>query len=659
MEQEVTVEEPKQITLSDNDQTEIVNLVLTAEKKGRDARAKFATDWEECRKLYDCEPEPITDPEMEWQTNLVLPWAYDAVESAYSHLHSTMIPRNDKVFDLVGRTNDDHPSLEVMEKYVVQTLERAKLAEKFGKALKQLLIKNHTCTKVLWRKDLRTQYEWELQPDGVERRVPVEKVVYNGVSLDVIDIDNFVFYPIHGDIEKTTRIHCTYRYLEDLKAAAAAKEAPYFNVDKLVASYEEKQVTQAQLETGEKTYQGIKIKEAWIHRAKIGEKVYKNYIAVIADDKHLIRFQPNPYEGGRSPFIWTQFAPNDDCLYSFGLLSRGKHILKAANFIFNQRLDELKIKLHPPHVYWDDGELNPYNIICRPAAMVRMSQESVVSGNLRPLMQDLGHLTLAYTEVAELKAEFESVTVPKVVKGMIEARSSTATEISHAQNNSSGKLHTLAFHVNETHLKPIIELAYLLNYQQINQDPQVRLDMARVTQESAEQIQDDATGEVVTVRLPDAAMIAKLPQLLPLPEVDVQVVGYQNAVRKQEQAEAMSVALPQLGQSPSGRYLKWDNISELVFETLDLDKTRFLLDEEGRADADQQAEEQAAQQQQAQTIEAKKEMMKLQLQQEKQQQEYEIKLQELELKAMEIQLRYGAQQASMMAKDPNVEEPAA
>ena len=647
MELQISIDNPQPLTLSEQEQAELVRFVTETEQKGREARKPWAEDWEECRKWYDCEPDPIIDPEMEWQSNLVLPWAYDAVESAYSHLHSTMIPRNDAVYDFVGRTNDDHPGIEVMGKYLVQTMDRARLPEQFGKTLKQLLVKNHACTKVYWRRDTRTSYEWQVGPDGVERRVPVEKLTFNGIWFDAVDVDNFVFYPIHGDIEKSTRIHCTYRFLEDLKAAAEAKEAPYFNIDKLTGE-EEKTLTHEEIQKGKKTYQGVKIKEAWIHRVKIGEKVYKNYVAVIADDKHLIRFQPNPYEGGKSPFVWTQFMPNGDCNYSFGLLSRGKNILKAANFLFNQRLDELKLKTHQPHAYWDDGIFNPYNVICRPGAMVEMSQESVLGGNLRPIIQDMNALVANMQEVLELKAEFESVTVPKVVKGLIESNQRSATEIARAENNSTGKLHTIAFHANENHLKPLGELSYMLNYQMIQQDPQVKLDMARVTLEATEQVQDGETGEVVTVTLSDEDLVAKLPEILPLPELDVKVVGYQNAVRKQETAMAMGQAMPQLVQTPAAKYHKWDAVAEIVYEALDVDKDRILMDADERKQADQkeqQAQEQLQQQEQAQmALQVEKEKMTLELKAQEQEQQFALKMRELDLRELELQLRYANQE---------------
>lgn len=646
MEQQTNIVQPQQAELTDDVQTKIVNFVLEAEKKGREARKKYQDDWSECLRLYNCEPDPVTDPQMAEFTNLVLPWAYDAVESAYSYMHSAMIPRNDKIFNFEGRTNEDHPGVEVMEQYTQQVMERARLSDQFGRALRQLLQKNHTCVKTFWKTDIHVGYEWQVGPDGVERRLPVEDKSYNGVWFDVVDIDNFVFYPCHGDINKATRIHVTFRFLEELKTDAQSGNSPYFNIDKLTSADEEREKPWDE-DKDKKTYQGVKLKEAWIHRLKIGDKVYNNYIATIAADKTLVRFQPNPYPGGESPFIWIPLMPDGDSNLGYGFLSRGKQILKAATLLFNMRLDEEKVKLHKPHVFWDDSVFNPYNVITRPGAMIQMSQDSVQGGNLRPLMDDLSHLALSFQEVAELKAEFESVTVPKVVKGLLEAGNRTATEIQGASNNASGKMHTLGFYINENLLKPLIERVYLLLHTKIakEKDQDVIVDFARCTQEATTQEQDPQTGQVFQVPLPVEEMVAKLPEVLPLPEVDVKVIGYQNSVRKEETLMALAQITPQMVDSPMGPYLKWDAMAEVIFENADLDKARLLKDAEERAAVDQQN-----QQMQEQQIQAQQAQLQMQMQMQAQQIELERFKEEAKaandqqntaLKELELELKYG------------------
>jgi hypothetical protein len=646
MEQQTNITQVEPVELDNETQRRIVNFVLDADKKGREERAKYEDDWKECVRWYNCEQSPDQSTEMQDFPRLILPWAYDAVESAYSYLHSAMIPRNDRIFNMEGRTEDDHPGIDLMEKYSEQVLERANLADKFGQALKQLLLKNHTCIKTYWRNDVQVSYEWG--PEGTTQSV---NPVYNGVYFDVVDVDNFSFYPICGDINKTTRIHTTYRFLEELKEAVESGDAPYFNVEKLSqgdANEELPDDANRLKDNDKKETPGVKLREAWIHRIKVGDKVYKNYIATVAGDSTLIRFQPNPYPDGSSPFLWIPYERDGvNANLGFGFLSRALNILGAANELFNARITEERLKIHKPHVYWDDNEFNPYNMIMRPGAMIRMAQDSVTQGNLRPLMDDLSHLALTFQEVAEMKAEFESVTIPKVVKGVIETQDNTATEARLAQGNATGKLHTRGFYINENLLKPMIELVYrlLFNKIQVEQDPQVRVDLARCTMESTMTVQDPQTGQPHEIQVSPEELANQIPPVLPLPEIDVQVIGYQNSVRKEETLMALGQIIPQMVNSPMAGYLKWDNAAEVIFENANLDKDRLLKNAEERAAVDQQQqamqEQQIQAQQQQLMLQGQLEIQKQQLEEFKAQAKAENDIQNTRLKELEIELKYG------------------
>ncbi len=643
MEQQISLTPSYELPeLTEAQQEELVGFINDCEKKGCEARKPFEDDWKECDRLYRCEPEPLEDADLEWQSNLVLPWAYDAVESAFAHLHNTMIPRNDDVFTLEGRTQEDHPGADTMGTYMEAALDRIRYSDRVGKGLRQLLRKNHTCAKVYFKKDIEVGYDPATDSFN-------ERTTYNNVWIDIIDIEDFVFWPIYGDINKTTRIHTTYRFLEELHDAASMDKTLYFNLDKLTDD-DNKPATSAALlnpkDEKERKREGIKLKEAWIHRVKIDGVVYHNIVATVANDKWLIRFKRNKYSDGGCPLIWIPLMPEGNCNYGYGLISKGIPVLKAANFLFNQRLNEIILKMYGSWKYWDDGVFNPYNMISRPGALIEMSGPESVAANLMPLNPGLEQIQLAYAEVNELKAEFESVTVPKVVKGLIEAGDRTATEISGVQNNASGKLHTMAFHINENWLKPLFERVYAILYSElVRGNEELKLDVARTTQPAVDVIDVDDMGQPLpqpqVVQKSEQQLISELPQFLPLPEIDIQVVGYQNMLRKQETLQNMDIYATKMAESPAGQYLKWDGIAEIGAESLDIDKSRVVLDEEGRKRVDAETQRKAEMQEQL-MIAAEKE--KLDLQRFKEEAKVQIELKKLELQEMEMMLKYQQQQ---------------
>jgi hypothetical protein len=654
VETQKTVIQAKPVTLSHDDQQAIITFVKDCETKGRRDRKKYIDHAKQCEDAYHCRMEPIDDPELDWMSNECLPWAYDASDSWKAHIHTTTIPKQDQIFTIAGRTQEDHPGADVMQKYLEYRFERNKFRSQLGKAYDDLKIKNHCCLKVYWKEDYTVEYNWVDKPvtetqiynhpemgempvevqTGTKRvRDPKEVVVFNNVWIDVIDLDNFVMFPIRGDITKTTRIHTTYRPYEDLIASTESKENNYFNLSEISLDDEDDSVDGMDKDDSQDlpkgVTKGLKIKEAWIHRVKIGDKVYRNYIATIINDKVLVRFQPFPPGAPRSSFVFMALRPDGDCFYGYGLNSKGLGILRAANKKFNGWIDEGVLTQHGAHKYYDDGVYNPNNVVRRPGAQIKLAGPESVAANLVPLVDNPAGMQDAQVELAALKVEFETVTVPKVVKGMIETgQDHTATEISQAQNNSNGKMHIDAFNINDDLLLPTLELAYQAIYDRAQWDETVQEDIRVITQPK-----DPATGQPM----------GELP-ILPLPEVDIKIVGYQNVIRKQEQLAGMGQAMPLLAQSPAGKYLKWDNVGEDTLRMLELDTSRLYMNEDERKNVDAGAQKQnddaMAQQQHQQELLIQKEVMTLQLQKEKQDQDYELKKIELELKRIDIEAKY-------------------
>lgn len=667
MEAEIQSIKADEVKLDDTAQKAVITFVKHAYDKGIKERKKYQDHWERAEKAYHCEMEPINSPEMEWASNGCLPWVYDAVESAVAHIHNTTIPKNDKVFTISGRTDEDHKGAEIMEKYMSYCFERNRYPEQLGKAFHQLYRKNHTCLKVYWKTEETTAYKWVTEPvidpftgqqqfnpetgamQEVRRKQPETIKTFNNVWIDVVPIEQFVMYPISGELNQTTRIHKTHRFYEDLMASA--EQTNYFNLEDIKLDDEGKTDTERpDLDTTSMTHEtlpkgmtsGLEIKEAWIHRLKIGDKVYRNYVATIVNDKTLIRFQPSPYPDGTSPFVFMALKPDGENLYGYGLCSKGLDILDKANRLWNAKSDGVSLAQHPPHKYYDDGIFDPNNVVARPGAMIPMSGPESVAGNLIPVMSDLSGLQLSYTEIGELKAEFESVTVPKVVKGMIETgHDATATEIQNVQNNSSGKMHVDAFNINDKLIKPTVSSQYQLVYERQGWDDEVRQDIQTVTQPK------DENGNFIN----------ELP-LLPLPNVDIKVVGYQNTIRKQEMLQNIGQIIPQLSESPAGKYLNWENISEDIANLADLDSERLFVDEEKRKEMDDKAEAQQQEaiqhQQELEKMEVQKELEKLKLQEQKQQQDYDIKLKELEIKEAELGIKQ--EEIGLKEQEINIKE---
>jgi hypothetical protein len=686
MDLEVTKIDAKPLKLTDRQQQQVVGFVLDVCQNNKDGRKPYEERWKKCEQAWKCEPDKVSEPQLQWRSNIFLPWAYDSVESWYAHMHSSIVPKDDDVFTIEGKTEEDDDGAEVMERYLQYRFEESRFPEQIGKILKQLAVKNHTASKTYWKEESRTVYEWQDQvqygetidpmtgmptqvPTGVKKvRTAKEELDFNGVWIEPINIENFYFWPIRGDMEKATQVHETWKYHEDLMAAAESESGPrYFNLSEVKIDDETKpaQYTDADRDKKERpTQAGHNIKEAWIPRMVLvdenGKKtVARNYIATIVNDKTLIRFQPNPYDCGKTPFRFMALNQDGDCLYGFGLNSPGMQVLRAANFYQNCRLDMLKIALYPPNKYVDDGVFDPYNVVARPGAFLKVGSLD----NLQPMQYDLSGIAMSYQEQASFRGEFDEATVPKVVRGQIDESGQTATEASLANNNSSGKMHIQAQRFNELILKPDIEMAYLLTYQRMQYDQRVKLEMAQITQPRAvpTMAQDPETGEPVEGQmrlLSEEEQLAQLPQLLPLPKVDVKVVGYQNSIRKMEARQNLQVFLAGYSQTPGAKYVKWYEVGELGCRLSEVPVDTVLVDEKKRDEIDQAEAQMQQQQMEMAQQQQELERMKLQMDFESKQADLALKAQDMQAKQEQQQNSFVLQAASAMQQSNEPEEKA-
>ena len=653
MDTQINIEDLGQLQLSDGEQQELVSFVKQAWDKGKRAREKYEPDWEDARKAYLQQPDPIKDKRLEWRSNIFLPWAYNAIESWHAYMMGMMVPKDDDFLTIDARTPDDEEANDLMESYLQYVFKNNGLSERFGDFLKRYAISGPAVIKVYWRKDARISHEWEQVPQvdpmtgqvmAVQKRVQKPVTTYNNVWFDIVDIKDFVFYPAHGDIDRTTRIHQTWRHLEDLKAAAEAGEVNYFNLEE-IDEEEDSLIEMGRYHDDDGkpvAERGVRLKEAWIHRVKIGGKVYKNVVATIADDKTLIRFQPNPYGMGKSPFIYDCMHQDGDSLLGWGLLHPGMSLLRYANFLTNAKADSLKRGLYPMFKYVDDGVFNPYNVVARPHAMVKVGDLS----NLVPIVDGLAEVAQAYPEIESLRVEYDETTVPKVVRGQMEVNNATATEINAIQNTAGGKMDAQGQRVNEKVLKPLLEMAYLMIRERAQEEPEVLADIARVVLPATETQQDPQTGQPITIQKPVELLMTELPKFLPLPEVDIKLVGYEHNIRKQERLAAIAQTLPQVINTPANKYIKWSEVLEEVLKLQGLTPDQLMMDKDQQAQADQ-AEQANAQHQQDLLI--LKEKTQLDLEKQKIELDFHYKMAQLELERE----KFGLEQVKAFAADDN------
>lgn len=479
-----------------------------------------------------------------------MPLVYTAIETAHSRLVNSILPDDEEVFAINGETEDDTLGCEMMSEYLKSIFKDIEVNETLSKAIKMVLF-GEAALKTYIRKDVAEYTDSKQQmvplPDGTFQLgvIPFkqEETKYYGVHAEIINPDDYVFFPISGDITKATFVHRVWRYKDELVNATYEDGTPvYVNVEEI--DVPDSKTTLQNKEISKTHQQGLEVKEYWINRIEIEGKVYRDMIATVVEDRYIIRFEPNYYDYGLKPFIYCPFIDeftSEGTLQNVGhgLCDRGYELQKITNFTMNQILDESKIRLYGFWKYTPDKNFNPASFIARPGGLVKVGDIN----NLQPVINNhLSALSFGVTELQYLEDKFETVVgVPKFLTGVLDKKSGndTATAKRLAAEGSDTRFRSFAKRIDNFLIKPFVLFSYVSSRQQAMVDVEFLLDMARRTQKSRVKQFNPLSGQEETYELNDTQLIQQLPSIPPLSKIDINIVGFENVLRKSEKAIQM------------------------------------------------------------------------------------------------------------------------
>jgi hypothetical protein len=464
-------------SLSDDQQNQLAQSVTGNYHRWKQSRARLEGKWRECWEAYLCDMKSLyTEPEEDTadRSRIARPVLYEAVEGIHANLLNALFPANERFFTVSGKTEANHRHAGIIEEFLRCKLEEANFIEKYALFLKQAVVIGNTVAAAPWRK--KSQIRRVDQPVtlfgitvGYHKEV-VEETVYNGPEFEVIDMFDFLIDPDAQDFRQAKVIHKVERPLRTLK-----NNPTYSNVDHLQASHAERLMDaddankrskrhafgldeQLSENTASPSEQSgiVKLLEAWGDFI-IDDRLYENYVCVVANDNTVIRFEPNPYDCGQKPFIFTSFIPVPNEIYGIGAIEKSLGLQHAINTLTNQKLDVINLSINNPFTYLiNDDVFDPDTMISRPGALIPVKSHDT----LRPI-QFLNDFTVAFNEIADLKAEVQEATgALKYFTGGNGVQQRTATEVDALVNGGSQKFSSFLSHLEKTSLEPFLRFVF-------------------------------------------------------------------------------------------------------------------------------------------------------------------------------------------------------
>ncbi|MDX2084699.1 MAG: portal protein [Candidatus Melainabacteria bacterium] len=527
---------PTLSTLSPTQQQVLCQQIQQQYQQWKQARQTLENTWQECWQAYLCDLNSLysePDTQMQDRSRIARPVLYEAVEGIHANLLNALFSSGDRFFSVLGRTEADHEQARIIEEFLRDKLDDVQFSEKYALFLKQAIITGNSVAAVPWVR--KHQQKTVTQPVSVfgvtigQQRVRLNELIQNAPEFEVIDIFDFLIDPDAVNFSQANVIRRMSRSLQNLKQsglyqnleALQPKMPPATEADDQRGKRARRQafgIQDSALTAGPNVTRAdqIHLLEAW-GTFWIDDTCYENYVCVVANGQHVIRFEPNPYEHGQKPFVFTTLIPVPNEVYGLGAIEKSLGLQHAINTLTNQKLDVINISINNPFTYLiNDDVFDPNTVVTRPGALIPVKSHDT----LRPI-QYLNNFTVAFNEIADLKAEVQEATgALKFLTGSGGAFADvarTATEVSALVQGGSQKFSSIITHLEKNSLEPFLRLVFENGKQFLQQKEVVRVSRT------------DGTLEFITI----------LPEVLQKTRCSFKINGSQSIQVKGRELEAI------------------------------------------------------------------------------------------------------------------------
>ena len=457
------------VVLTASEQAELGASVKQLYQQWKQSRATLEERWSQCWQAYLCDQQTLyTEPDFNAadRSQVVRPVLYEAVETIHANILNNLFPAGEKFFAVQGKTEHDQQPAKLIEEFFQHKLEDLHFSDQYAQFLKQAIITGNSAAAVRWdhRRAMQPSVE-SIDLLGVpigQKTVWREETVYNGPAFDVIDMFDFLVEPNALSFDEAMVIRRLTRRLSELEQSGL-----YQQLDQVKISLEEsidthklrkrhafglqEAVTKNELAPG-----SVELYEAW-GDFQIGDTLYQNHVCTITQTGAVIRFAPNPY--GQKPFVFTTFIPVPNEVYGIGAIEKSLGLQHTINTLTNQKLDVINISINNPFTYQvTDDVFDPDTVVTRPGALIPVKSHDT----LRPVKY-LNNFTVAFSEIADLKAEVQEATGAfKYFAGAGDSSLSkrTATEVSALIQGGAQKFSSVINHLEQTSLEPFLQLIF-------------------------------------------------------------------------------------------------------------------------------------------------------------------------------------------------------
>lgn len=531
---------------------EVITYVTTWRNQLKTARQPQYTLWNECWQLYRG-VEDFTDKD-DWQSKISLPKPWAVVKQATSTI-KRLLTSNNKPWALEPYNPDDllgQLRCEKMTRLNKVFLDKADFIPAFGEGLECGFIMGLGIWKLWWGLTPRMSTRVETvpmpmqgAPEGVPGYPGMQKQVIQEESLEgrlfVKAVDPYKFFWLPGSklnqwVGTIEDIEIPKWKLMELANAGVFDPAVVASLQPMKLDEQERQ-TALRFNERAATPQGpsadtgmVKLTEFYGPVVLNGQLVERNGHVIIGNDNVVLLAQPNKFWHKKPPYIGYTPLAVPFRTEGVGLIEMTRAINKAMSRLANMSVDTLAYRLMPLMEVVVDAYENPEDLETGivPGKLLRrnMSYPSQSQGIVPIQFEDISQGSIAVASQLDRAAQ-EGSLVSEIQQALPRFRGlQSATEIELKQQNQDTFFGAMASDIEQSAIKPMIEMANDLIFQFIDTatDPRVAgilgVDAAVLQgipkEELIEMIAGDYTIKVtgITDQLEKANMLQNLVQFM-------------------------------------------------------------------------------------------------------------------------------------------------
>ena len=483
----------------------IVRYVSSQKAKFQDERQVVEAMWQEAWALYIGTSEAmdsmrsqivktVGDVNVDWRHKINVGKAFEAVETIHGYLMAATFPNRDW-FDVVPQLPSSLQLAKLVQKYVQAKLEDGKFRANYENFLRQLIITGNSVMALPWRYetlsykkkvkiskqdrgsafgvidlDESQDYQWET--------VEEERVIQNSPDFETLDMFDCFFDTANKDANQSTFIRRLYKSKAEVITCIhdGTYEKVPITVIQQTKPYGSTKASQVQRYSGINTqnWSPSEIVEVWEYWGDVhlDDVTYKDVVITILGDDTLLRFEQNPYWGGR-PFIYGSYIPVMQT-YAMGAIQPSAGLLHELNIVSNHRLDNLELSIDQMWTVRADGLLQPNEVYTEPGKVFLVADHT----DIQPIAGNTADYPITYQESGVLESFIDKNfgTGPLVGSGQPRGGERvTAEEIQAVRDAGGNRLSNLHKHIEDTSLMPLLSKVIRLFQQFVDADETIRV----------------------------------------------------------------------------------------------------------------------------------------------------------------------------------------